>query len=316
MLAACQAALPADVAVFAAAVADWRVANTSDGQDQEAAGRRAAVAGAGAQSRHPRHASPRAGPARPRLVVGFAAETDDLMANAQAKLRRKNADWIVANDVSPETGIMGGAENAVHLITADGVEDWPQTGEGRGGAAAGGAHCRRAGMTRLHHPLAHARGRTGVSPRAARRVASASGGVRRVLRRRGADDAGRPRRAACSNRQAHMFGGFAAGGDLVGTAGVAAANGSQIAPQGFGVRGLCRCRASWHRIGARPGRGDDRACSRGAALRRAPHRDAGQRRRPAGCTPIWVFAPTASSAAGCYVDGVFHDEALMALDLD
>ena len=59
-------------------------------------------------------------------MVGFAAETDDLMANAQAKRARKNADWIVANDVSPETGIMGGAENAVHLITADGVEDWPR----------------------------------------------------------------------------------------------------------------------------------------------------------------------------------------------
>jgi phosphopantothenoylcysteine decarboxylase/phosphopantothenate--cysteine ligase len=66
------------------------------------------------------------GSQRPRLVVGFAAETDDLMANAQAKRARKNADWIVANDVSPETGIMGGTDNAVHLITADGVEDWPK----------------------------------------------------------------------------------------------------------------------------------------------------------------------------------------------
>jgi phosphopantothenoylcysteine decarboxylase/phosphopantothenate--cysteine ligase len=58
-------------------------------------------------------------------VIGFAAETDDLMANAQAKRKRKNADWIVANDVSPATGIMGGEQNAVHLITSDGVEDWP-----------------------------------------------------------------------------------------------------------------------------------------------------------------------------------------------
>ena len=66
------------------------------------------------------------GPRRPRLVVGFAAETDDLMANAQSKRERKNADWIVANDVSPATGIMGGEENTVHLITADGVEDWPR----------------------------------------------------------------------------------------------------------------------------------------------------------------------------------------------
>jgi phosphopantothenoylcysteine decarboxylase/phosphopantothenate--cysteine ligase len=71
-----------------------------------------------------------AGPARPRLVVGFAAETDELMANAQGKLRRKNADWIVANDVSSETGIMGGAENEIHLITASGVEDWPRMEKG------------------------------------------------------------------------------------------------------------------------------------------------------------------------------------------
>jgi deoxyuridine 5'-triphosphate nucleotidohydrolase len=123
MLAACQAALPADAAVFAAAVADWRVANTSAGKIKKG------------------ETTPRfelvpnpdilatiaaAGPARPRLVVGFAAETDDLMTNAQGKLRRKNADWIVANDVSSETGIMGGAENEIHLITAGGVEDWPR----------------------------------------------------------------------------------------------------------------------------------------------------------------------------------------------
>ena len=123
MLAACQSALPADAAVFAAAVADWRVANASSGKIKKGA------------------ASPTfelvpnpdilatiaaAGPSRPRLVIGFAAETDDLMANAQSKLKRKNADWIVANDVSSETGIMGGAENEIHLITADGVEDWPR----------------------------------------------------------------------------------------------------------------------------------------------------------------------------------------------
>ena len=59
-------------------------------------------------------------------MVGFAAETDDLMANAQSKLKRKNADWIVANDVSPHTGIMGGAENAVHIVTAAGIETWPR----------------------------------------------------------------------------------------------------------------------------------------------------------------------------------------------
>jgi phosphopantothenoylcysteine decarboxylase/phosphopantothenate--cysteine ligase len=123
MLAACQAALPADAAVFAAAVADWRVANASAGKIKKGAATPtfdlvpnpdilATIAASG--------------PARPRLVVGFAAETDDLMANAQGKLRRKNADWIVANDVSTETGIMGGAENEIHLVTAAGVEDWPR----------------------------------------------------------------------------------------------------------------------------------------------------------------------------------------------
>jgi phosphopantothenoylcysteine decarboxylase / phosphopantothenate---cysteine ligase len=125
MLDACQAALPADVAVFAAAVADWRVAGASAGKIKKV----------------PNAAPPslelvtnpdilatiaRPGQRRPRIVVGFAAETDDLMANAQAKRTRKNADWIVANDVSPATGIMGGEENAVHLITADGVEEWPR----------------------------------------------------------------------------------------------------------------------------------------------------------------------------------------------
>ena len=63
---------------------------------------------------------------RPRLVVGFAAETDDVIAHATAKRARKGCDWIVANDVSPATGIMGGTENAVTLITAAGAESWPR----------------------------------------------------------------------------------------------------------------------------------------------------------------------------------------------
>jgi phosphopantothenoylcysteine decarboxylase/phosphopantothenate--cysteine ligase len=125
MLAACQDALPADIAVCAAAVADWRVASAASGKIKKVPGSApptlelvpnpdilATLSAPGVQ--------------RPRLVVGFAAETDDLMTNAQAKRVRKGCDWIVANDVSPETGIMGGAENAVHLITADGVEDWPR----------------------------------------------------------------------------------------------------------------------------------------------------------------------------------------------
>jgi phosphopantothenoylcysteine decarboxylase/phosphopantothenate--cysteine ligase len=124
MLEVCQAALPADVAVFAAAVADWHVAHESTGKIKK-------LPGAAPPSLElvpnpdilATIAAPGSG--RPRLVVGFAAETDDLMANAQAKRVRKNADWIVANDVSPATGIMGGTDNTVHLITAGGVEDWP-----------------------------------------------------------------------------------------------------------------------------------------------------------------------------------------------
>jgi phosphopantothenoylcysteine decarboxylase / phosphopantothenate---cysteine ligase len=125
MLAACQAALPADAAVFAAAVADWRVASPSGAKIKKRPG-----AAAPMLELVPNPdilatiAAP--GPARPHLVVGFAAETDDLMANAQDKLRRKNADWIVANDVSSETGIMGGMENEIHLISAAGIENWPR----------------------------------------------------------------------------------------------------------------------------------------------------------------------------------------------
>jgi phosphopantothenoylcysteine decarboxylase / phosphopantothenate---cysteine ligase len=125
MLAACQEALPADAAVFAAAVADWRVANTSTGKIKKQPG---TAAPSFELIPNPDILATIAavGPARPRLVVGFAAETDDLMANASGKLRRKNADWIVANDVSSDTGIMGGVENEIHLITAAGVEDWPR----------------------------------------------------------------------------------------------------------------------------------------------------------------------------------------------
>ena len=128
MLAACQAALPADAAVFAAAVADWRAAVESDRKLKKQPG---------AETRElALVANPdilatiaAAGPARPHLVVGFAAETDDMLAHADDKRRRKNADWIVANDVRPETGIMGGAENEVHLVSADTTEHWPRLGK-------------------------------------------------------------------------------------------------------------------------------------------------------------------------------------------
>ena len=124
MLRAVEAALPADVAVFAAAVADWRTADVRREQDEE----------------EPHSGTPELAlvenpdilatiahrkRGRPTLVIGFAAETQNVVENAKTKLERKGCDWIVANDVSPETGVMGGDSNTVHLVTADGVEPWP-----------------------------------------------------------------------------------------------------------------------------------------------------------------------------------------------
>ena len=125
MLGAVEAALPADAAVFAAAVADWHVANAGASKTKKQPGGAPPV---WALAENPDILAKVAQMAdgRPRLVIGFAAETDDVAANATAKRARKGCDWIVANDVSPETGIMGGAENAVTLITADGAEDWPR----------------------------------------------------------------------------------------------------------------------------------------------------------------------------------------------
>ena len=120
-------ALPVDAGVFAAAVADWRVANASDQKLKKTVDGLpelsfaqnpdilAEVSGLGAD--------------RPALVVGFAAETTDVVAHATAKRARKGCDWILANDVSPATGIMGGTENRVTLITEDGVEDLPRMGK-------------------------------------------------------------------------------------------------------------------------------------------------------------------------------------------
>ena len=125
MLAACMAALPADVAVCAAAVADWHVAASSNTKIKKVPG---APPPSLALVPNPDilAALAAAGPGRPRLVVGFAAETDDVLDHAQAKRERKGCDWIVANDVRPETGIMGGDLNEVHLVTAAGVEAWPR----------------------------------------------------------------------------------------------------------------------------------------------------------------------------------------------
>jgi len=124
MFEAVEAALPADCAVFAAAVADWRVATPGREKIKKQKGKAPPplalvenpdiLASIGHRKTK-----------RPPLVVGFAAETENVIDNAKAKLDRKGCDWIVANDVSPETGIMGGESNSVHLVTADGVETWP-----------------------------------------------------------------------------------------------------------------------------------------------------------------------------------------------
>jgi len=125
MLAACTAALPADVAVCAAAVADWRVAASSHAKLKKAPG---GPPPALALVPNPDILATlaAAGPTRPRLVIGFAAETNDMLDHAQAKRTSKGCDWIVANDVRPETGIMGGDTNEVHLVTAAGIEAWPR----------------------------------------------------------------------------------------------------------------------------------------------------------------------------------------------
>jgi phosphopantothenoylcysteine decarboxylase/phosphopantothenate--cysteine ligase len=124
MLKAVEAALPADVAIFAAAVADWRIAAPSTAKIKKSdastppeltLAENPDILKAIAQLRKN----------RPALVIGFAAETHDVLAHAKKKLKSKAADWIVANDVSPQTGIMGGDRNCVHLITSAGVESWP-----------------------------------------------------------------------------------------------------------------------------------------------------------------------------------------------
>jgi phosphopantothenoylcysteine decarboxylase/phosphopantothenate--cysteine ligase len=122
MLEAVQAAKPADAAVFAAAVADWRVANAGANKIKKDGSVLPKLEFAENPDILATVSQMKVG--RPPLVVGFAAETDDVIAHATAKRARKGCDWIVANDVSPATGIMGGSENAVTLITADGSETW------------------------------------------------------------------------------------------------------------------------------------------------------------------------------------------------
>jgi phosphopantothenoylcysteine decarboxylase/phosphopantothenate--cysteine ligase len=128
MLEACERALPADIAVCAAAVADWRVTNANGAKLKKKPG----------APPPPIELTPNPdilatlsadGPSRPRLVIGFAAETENVAANARDKRKRKNCDWIVANDVSPATGTFGGDRNTVHLISAEGEERWPTLGK-------------------------------------------------------------------------------------------------------------------------------------------------------------------------------------------
>jgi phosphopantothenoylcysteine decarboxylase/phosphopantothenate--cysteine ligase len=124
MLEACRAALPAEVAVCAAAVADWRVADEAGRKIKKGAGPAPTIRLVENPDILATLAAP--GPGRPDLVVGFAAETEDVVRNAVAKRKRKGCDWIVANDVSPDSGTFGGAENSVHLVTETGVETWPR----------------------------------------------------------------------------------------------------------------------------------------------------------------------------------------------
>ncbi|HEX9329232.1 MAG TPA: bifunctional phosphopantothenoylcysteine decarboxylase/phosphopantothenate--cysteine ligase CoaBC [Reyranella sp.] len=129
MLAACLAAGRIDIAVCAAAVADWKAARPAGSKIKKKAGM--------APPSLELTANPdilatlsKSGPQRPALVVGFAAETENLVANAIDKRQRKGCDWIVANDVSPAVGTFGGERNTVHLISASGVEDWPTLAKG------------------------------------------------------------------------------------------------------------------------------------------------------------------------------------------
>ncbi|MBT3358259.1 MAG: bifunctional phosphopantothenoylcysteine decarboxylase/phosphopantothenate--cysteine ligase CoaBC [Rhodospirillales bacterium] len=128
MLTACKAALPADIAVCAAAVADWRAAETAANKIKKSNDDPPAIE----LARNPDILATLAtdGPDRPRLVVGFAAETENVIENAVAKRAAKGCNWIVANDVSSDTGTFGGDDNSVHLVTGEGgnkdVEDWPR----------------------------------------------------------------------------------------------------------------------------------------------------------------------------------------------
>jgi len=125
MFDAVKANLDVTCAIFAAAVADWRVQNASGSKIKKQNGALPELS----FSENPdilAHVAQLASTVRPPLVIGFAAETDDVIENATAKRARKGCDWIVANDVSPETGIMGGNENQIILVTDTGADQWPR----------------------------------------------------------------------------------------------------------------------------------------------------------------------------------------------
>jgi phosphopantothenoylcysteine decarboxylase/phosphopantothenate--cysteine ligase len=145
MLAACLAAGRNDIAVCAAAVADWKVARPAGSKIKKQAG--TAPPSVELMPNPDILATlSRPGPQRPALVVGFAAETENLVANAIDKRQRKGCDWIVANDVSPAVGTFGGDRNTVHLVSASGVEDWPTLAKGE-------VAMRLAGRIALHFGL-------------------------------------------------------------------------------------------------------------------------------------------------------------------
>ena len=123
MLDAVENALPADCAVFAAAVADWRVADARLEKIKKTKAGIPALSLIENPDILATVAHRKSG--RPKLVIGFAAETENLVPNAKDKLKRKGCDWIVANNVSLESGVMGGDVNKVHIVTARGVEEWP-----------------------------------------------------------------------------------------------------------------------------------------------------------------------------------------------
>jgi phosphopantothenoylcysteine decarboxylase/phosphopantothenate--cysteine ligase len=127
MLAAVMGALPADAAIFAAAVADWRAALRANEKIKKNG--KGAPAIALAENPDILASVAKLNDRRPSLVVGFAAETEKVVQHARAKLAKKGCDWIVANDVSPQSGVMGGDNNTIHLVTASDVEHWPTLGK-------------------------------------------------------------------------------------------------------------------------------------------------------------------------------------------